>query len=65
MEETTIKELRKKSGLYQEQFAKKYNIPVNTIRNWEQGRYKCPTYIVSMISRIMELESNLKDNEKK
>ena len=33
-----IKTLRRALGLTQEQFSARYNIPVGTLRDWEQGR---------------------------
>ena len=33
-----IKTLRRALGLTQEQFSERYNIPVGTLRDWEQGR---------------------------
>ncbi len=33
----SLKTLRKKLGLSQDRFTKKYNISIGTFRNWEQG----------------------------
>lgn len=33
-----VKELRKKMGLSQAQFATRFGLPPGTLRNWEQGR---------------------------
>ena len=33
-----IKQLRKRLNLTQEEFARDYDLPIGTIRNWEQSR---------------------------
>jgi putative transcriptional regulator len=33
-----VKTLRRALGLTQEEFAKRYDIPIGTLRDWEQGR---------------------------
>lgn len=45
----TVKEIRKLTNLSQERFSKKYNIPIGTIRDWEQERYKCPNYVIELL----------------
>lgn len=52
-----IKELRNKTKLSQTQFAKRFNIPVATLRDWEQGRRKPPDYVIEMINKILNLEN--------
>lgn len=47
---TTIKELRKITGMSQSAFAKQYNIPLSTLRKWEQGESKPAEYVVSLIA---------------
>ena len=51
-----IKELRKKTGLSQSKFAAKFEIPVRTLQQWEQGISAPPEYVVRMMAYIMELE---------
>ena len=51
-----IKELRELTGLSQQQFADKFKIPVNSIRNWEQGKRTPPEYLPGMIEEIIRLE---------
>ena len=41
-----IKELRFQTGLSQSKFAAMFDIPVSTLRNWEQERRTPPTYVV-------------------
>ena len=52
----TVKELRAQTGLSQSQFAARFQIPVRTLQQWEQGRQDPPPYVVAMIKRILELE---------
>lgn len=49
-----IKEIRKKTGLSQTLFSKKFGIPVATLRDWEQGRRKCPDYVNTMLEIIID-----------
>ena len=51
-----IKELRKKTGLSQSKFAAKFEIPVRTLQQWEQGISAPPEYLIRMMAYIMELE---------
>lgn len=44
-----IKEIRKISGLSQAQFSSKYNIPLPTLRHWEQEQRKCPEYVLELL----------------
>lgn len=34
----------------------KYSIPYRTVQNWKEGSRKAPSYIISMISKIEDLE---------
>lgn len=36
--------------------SEKYGIPYRTVQNWKEGCRKSPSYIISMINRIQELE---------
>lgn len=45
-----VKELRKASGMTQQQFGDYFGIPKRTIQNWEAGVNKCPEYLL----RLME-----------
>ena len=57
-----IKELRFQTGLSQSKFAAMFDIPVSTLRNWEQERRTPPTYVVNMIKKILELQGILIDD---
>lgn len=51
-----IKELRQLTGLSQTQFAKKFHIPANTVRGWEQEKRSPPEYVPGMIEEIIRAE---------
>lgn len=48
----SIKGLRESTGLSQNDFARLFQIPVGTLRNWEQGTSNCPKYVYLMLHRI-------------
>lgn len=51
-----IKKIRQISGLTQEEFSKKYNIPLSTLKAWELGERVPPAYVVEL------LEHRIKNN---
>lgn len=53
-----IKELRLKSKMSQSEFARKYGIPLSTLRKWEQFVSNPPKYVVDLI------ESSIPINKK-
>jgi len=54
-----IKELRKRTGLSQAKFAKKFSIGVSTIQHWEQGVSAPPDYVVEMMNELLDLDEEL------
>lgn len=60
----SIKELRKKTGLSQSQFAKKFHMSVRTLQHWEQEDYPTPTFVLFMVEYILDLEERLNVNVK-
>ena len=44
-----IREMRRRLGNTQSEFAARYNIPFRTVQNWETGTRKPPEYIVSLL----------------
>lgn len=60
-----IKQLRKRTGLSQSRFAEYFNVPVRTIQKWECNGSTPPEYIPQMMSRILDLEEKLQNNNKK
>ena len=57
-----VKEIRESTGLTQKAFAELYGIPINTLRNWEQGSNSPAPYVVSLIARTLpSINSTLKE----
>lgn len=44
-----FKWLRNKTGLTQQAFCEKFNIPIGTFRNWEQGISTPPKYVYDLL----------------
>lgn len=49
-----LKEYRKDAGLTQEEFSRIFEIPLDTVKNWDSGRRKPPAWAEKLI--IKELE---------
>lgn len=48
-----IKTLRALTGMSQNEFAKYFEMPAGTLRNWEQGIRACPEYLIKlMVSKL-------------
>ena len=56
LKENRIVKLRNQTGLSQSAFAEKFNIPVSTLRDWEQDRRHPPEYVIDMVRQILEFE---------
>lgn len=56
MEENKIREARLQAGLSQTELCKLLDIPIGTLKNWEQGRTKVAPYIVKLIIYFLEKE---------
>lgn len=50
----TIKEIREYSGLSQQKFANRYNIPLRTVQNWEGEVNEPPTYLIQLLWRAVK-----------
>ena len=60
-----MKELRELLGLTQKEFALKFGFNLRTLQQWEQGRASTPVYLITLVKRVIELESeNAKLNKK-
>lgn len=59
-----MKELRELLGLTQKEFALKFGFNLRTLQQWEQGRASTPVYLIPLVKRLIELESeNIKLNK--
>lgn len=57
MENFTILELRKKTGLSQRKFAEKYHISLRALQSWEQGWRNTPESTLYMLQKSIALEN--------
>lgn len=63
--EIDVREVRRKMGLSQAQFATKFGLPPATLRNWEQGRARpdAPTRVLlAVIARHPEAVAEVLSN---
>ncbi len=56
-----IKEMRLQTGLSQSKFAAMFDVPVATLKDWEQERRNPPSYVVNMMKTILEYKGLLVD----
>lgn len=54
-----IKELRKSTNKTQREFATTYNIPLSTLKKWEQDESKPAPYFLSLLSSTIDKGLNL------
>lgn len=52
----TVKEIRKQTGMTQQQFSDYFHIPKRTIEDWEGERRKPPVYVVELIEYKLRKE---------
>lgn len=58
-----IKTLRKLYNISQSEFARRFDISVRTLQQWEQGKSTCPKPLISAIYEIYLRENNADDYE--
>lgn len=49
-----VRLIRKITGLTQKAFGEKYNIPLRTIENWENGKSIPPVYVLQLLERAVK-----------
>src|SRR5262245_33775706 len=49
-----VKKIRAKFGISQSEFALRFGLELDTIQNWEQGRYGAPDGVAVMLLKIIE-----------
>lgn len=54
-----VRELRLQAGLSQSKFAKMFEVPVSTLKDWEQKRRNPPAYVVNMMKTILQYKGIL------
>lgn len=50
MDVSSVKSVRKMSGLSQRKFAAKYGIPVSTVEAWERGLREPTPYLLALLA---------------
>lgn len=56
-----FKDLRERSGMTQEKFAKYFNIPKRTIEEWDRGTRKCTPYLLDLMEYKLEREGIIQE----
>ena len=59
-----IKEIRKMSGMNRRDFCDKYQIPYQTVTDWELGHRNAPEYVVRMLEYYVRMHEIMKKDEK-
>lgn len=64
----TIKEIRNLTNLTQEEFCKKYNIPLQTYKKWELNtnspHYReCAPYFKDLLERLVKIDFNISNEQ--
>ena len=54
-----VRELRLQTGLSQSKFAGMFDIPVSTLKDWEQERRNPPAYVINMMRTILQYKGIL------
>lgn len=54
-----IEELRKELNMSLKEFSEYYEIPYNTVRQWEKGERNPPNYIIKLLNEKIEREKKL------
>ena len=49
----TIQHLREQAGFTRAEFARKFEIPLRTVENWETGKRQCPIYTENLIKNAL------------
>ena len=57
----TIKDIRLSTGCTQQQFSDIYEIPLSTLRHWEQGVAVCPGYFIKALWFTVNFDGVLSD----
>ena len=55
----TFKELRQASGMTQKEIAEYFEIPKRSIENWDEGKSKCPEYLLKLMEYKLTNEGKI------
>ncbi|MGN0384868.1 MAG: helix-turn-helix domain-containing protein [Lachnospiraceae bacterium] len=53
-----IKEMRELTGETQKEFAKRFDIPLGTLRRWEYGESTPAPYVIKLIAQQLPIDTN-------
>ena len=53
-----VKDIRRKAGMTQREFAEEYGIPLSTLRKWEQGESSPPKYVLRLIAYASAIDND-------
>lgn len=59
----TIQDIRKSTGMSQNQFSDALHIPRPSLKKWEQGVRECPPYLVELIAYRVQHDPMFKTDE--
>ncbi len=59
-----IKEIRELTGLNRKEFCENYQIPYQTVTDWELGHRTAPDYVIRMLEYYVRTQSIHKKSEK-
>lgn len=51
-----IKEIRELTGLNRKEFCEKYQIPYQTVTDWELGHRTAPDYVIRMLEYYVRMQ---------
>ena len=57
-----IVSLRSQTGMTQSEFAKYFEIPLGSLKNWEQAHRNPPVYVINLIEKVLKYEGLIEDN---
>ena len=60
---TSIKSLRQRTGMTQDEFARRLSLSIRTLQNWECGTRECPQYLLNLIGYYLKHENLFKPEE--
>lgn len=52
-----IEELRKELNMSLKEFSEYYEIPYNTVRQWEKGERTPPNYVIKLLNKVINLKA--------
>ena len=59
-----IKEIRELTGLNRREFCETYQIPYQTVTDWELGHKTAPDYVIRMLEYYVRMQEIAKKDDK-